>query len=152
MLVDELGRHFRHSETRAVLEDLTSEYPDDPFIHASLASQLHYIENASTRALREVQHAILKAKAISRYVFYSLTLQADIATSVEDFALVEATLKEMMDFSMPAELIDIAPELSYLKRIPKGAIDEELRSRFIDFARDIRRTRGFEIAPGSTGR
>jgi hypothetical protein len=113
LLVDELRRQFRHGETRVVLEEIISDFPTDPFAHASLAT--------SAGALVEIQQAVRKAKATSHFVFYTLTLQGDIATSLEDFILVEATLKDMMDFSMPADLIDIAPELHYLKRIPEGA-------------------------------
>jgi hypothetical protein len=87
--------------------------------------------DALQRALQAIETAIAKARLTGAFLRYCLNDRARIAVSMSRWDLVEETLREILSSTpRPAEVTDIRLEDDFLARVPEGAIDSEVLSRY----------------------
>ena len=121
-LVGELRYHGRYSDAEAVLRGEVEREPSEPFHSLSLAEHFHYYDVDLPRSLEFVAEAIAKAKSDGKFLYQALGVQARLAIELQNWPLLEATLRELTSYNHTPGNVDVFPETDFLQRIPPGVV------------------------------
>jgi hypothetical protein len=121
-LVGELHRHGRYGEAEAVLRAEVDREPTEPFHSLRLAEHFQYYEIDLLRSLAFVRQAIAKARSDGKFMYQALGVQARLAIEVQDWPLLEVTLRDLASYEHTPGNADVFPETDFLPRIPAGVV------------------------------
>jgi hypothetical protein len=121
-LIGECHRHERYAEALHYLEEQVEREPLEPLHSLSLAEHFHYYDLNLQQSIAHVADAITKARADGKFLYQALGVQARVAIELEDWALLEATLKELASYEHAPGNVDVFPETDFLVRIPNGTV------------------------------
>ena len=108
----------------------TKLFPDEPVPWISLAGFLLHAKEDLVEALATVDVAIKKAEQKGEWVRHAYCTRARIARAMEDFGLLEATIKHLIDYQPTPGSIDIHLEHDFVATMPAGKIDEEILGKY----------------------
>ncbi|MEN3953591.1 hypothetical protein [Iodidimonas sp. SYSU 1G8] len=122
------------AEEELLLEAVRLE-PDNPLEWMSLASFYWLWTSEFPKAIRAGKKAALVAQQQDLMVINSYIQLAHIARDAKDYATLSTCLEAIMDYEYPVNAQDCRYERNFLRDVPAGAIDPDLRARYGTFMR-----------------
>jgi tetratricopeptide (TPR) repeat protein len=104
--------------------------PDDPYHWIRLAEHYHYYATDLQKALQAINTAIEKAENEKAFVRQAHGARIRIALELQQYPLVEKSLDALIAYSPPSNSPDVALEHDFLRKIPTGAVRDELVARY----------------------
>ena len=125
------SRHkARFDEVEALLRRCVELQPDDPYYRIRLAEHFHYYASDLRKALEAINAAVEKAEKNGTFVRQAHGTRIRIALDLKDYPIVEKSLEVLTSYSPLPGSPDVAPEKDFLKKIPPGAIRNDLVARY----------------------
>jgi tetratricopeptide (TPR) repeat protein len=118
------------NEAEAVIRECLKLQPDDPYHWIRLAEHFHYYATDFAKALQAINAAIEKAEKDRVFVRQAHSTRIRIALELKDYALVEKSLEVLTTYSPSPNKPDVALEHDFLKKIPPGAVRDDLVARY----------------------
>jgi hypothetical protein len=131
-LIGELHRHDRHAEAEVLLVAEIEREPQEPFHSLCLAEHLHYYNVDLSQSLKHIADAIAKAKVDGKFMYQALGTQARLAIEVQDWRLLEATLRSLATYEHTPGNADVFPETDFLPRIPAESVADDALTSYVE--------------------
>lgn len=120
----------RFDEVEALLRRCVELQPNDPYYRIRLAEHFHYYASDLKKALEAVNAAVEKAETNRMFVRQAHGTRIRIALDLKDYLTVEKSLEVLSSYSPSPGSPDVAPEKDFLKRLPPGAVPDDLVARY----------------------
>jgi tetratricopeptide (TPR) repeat protein len=120
----------KFKEAEAVIRKCLKLQPDDPYHWIRLAEHFHYYATDLKKALQAINAAIEKAEKDKLFVRQAHGARIRIALELKDYALVEKSLEALIAYSPLPNRPDVALERDFLKKIPSGAVRDDVVARY----------------------
>ena len=130
MLVVELQSQGRFDEAEAAIREQISLAPETPELWIKLALHFFYYTKEIERALSTIDGA-LEECAVQGHFFRQAHLERiRIALALRAYALVEESLRQLIDYTPKPGALDSQLEMEFLPGIPDGAISASVLQRY----------------------
>lgn len=104
--------------------------PNEPMTWISLAGFFLHAKEDFDEALNTIEVAIGKARETGEWVRHAYCTRARIARKLENYDLLEETVRFLIDYRPAPGCIDIHLDHDFLVTLPPGKIDEEILSQY----------------------
>lgn len=130
-LIGELHLRGKYSQAEALLLAEVEREPTEPFHSLSLAEHFHYYDINLPRSLVYLAEAIAKARTDGKFMYQALGVQARVAIELQDWPLLEATLRDLAAYEHTPGNVDVFPESDFLPRIPPNSASPEVVDAYV---------------------
>lgn len=114
----------------AVIRKCIGLQPDDPYHWIRLAEHFHYYATDLGKALEAIDTAIRKAEKQKAFVRQAHGARIRIAVELRKYPCVEESLAALIAYRPSSNSPDVALERDFLKKIPPGAVRNDLVERY----------------------
>ena len=119
-------KHQRIEELQRKLSALRAQDPHEPHHWIRLAEHFQYYATDLERALDAINKAIDKARQGNAFLRQAHGSRIRIALELRQFEYVEESLKALIAYRPPKDSPDVALEKDFIKKIPAGAVSDQL--------------------------
>lgn len=134
-LANEYRLHGLPDEAEKAFKRVASSYPDDPVSMLSLAGLKLYDLKDPKGALSCARTGLKRAIKAGNFVRHAYSTQARAARALGDYRLLERSLQLLLEYSPAVGSRDVKLESDLLNGVPKNAIREEIRTRYMESTR-----------------
>lgn len=114
----------------AVIRKCIELQPNNAHHWIRLAEHFHYYATDLQKALEAINTAIEKAEREKAFVRQAHGVRIRIALQLKEYTSVEKSLAALIAYSPPSSSPDVSLEDDFLRKIPAGAVREELVARY----------------------
>jgi tetratricopeptide (TPR) repeat protein len=137
MLAEEYSFHGNYAAAEAIHRRLADKHPDDPLPLISLASNKLSLQDQPEEAMELINRALEVAYRTGEHRRFALGDKARIALKLQNYNIVEAVLKEIMQLKIDPEVPDIGRERDFFDRLPPGGIDSDVARQYDEYCRAV---------------
>lgn len=120
----------KFDEVEALLRRCTEIQPDDPYYPIRLAEHYYYYASDLKKAFEAISAAVEKAEKSRMFVRQAHGTRIRIALDLKDYSKVEESLVVLSSYSPSPGSPDVALERDFLKKIPPGAVRDDVVARY----------------------
>lgn len=131
LLSGEYVRFGMYDEAELLMREGIGKFPHQPIPRITLADFLVIPRDDLEQALAVAEEAVTTALADGNFVRDAYNCRARVAVKSKNYALLEDTLRELIDYRPKPGGVNGRYESYFLDSLPESTLDEELRKKYL---------------------